>query len=107
MVTQNALDCSTALSDAGFANPAPIAYNSAGSSVTIAADYTSIFNHVSAVDCPLTTCELREPLCGSPLAAQSDVILGASPFGIAAVETNAAGYSLTFCYYCTIGANVF
>ena len=44
-VTQNALDCSTALTDIGFVAPAAHAYNSAGSSVTIISDYTAIFNH--------------------------------------------------------------
>ena len=44
-VTANALDCSSALVDAGFVDPPPIAFNSAGSSATVAADYTAIFNH--------------------------------------------------------------
>ena len=52
-VTQNALDCSIALSDAGFTNPLPIAYDSGGSSVTISSGYTAIFNHVNIADCPL------------------------------------------------------
>ena len=40
-----ALDCSISLVDAGFVNPAPIAYNSAGSSLVIITSYTEIFTH--------------------------------------------------------------
>ena len=43
-ITANPLDCSGSLVDAIFANPT-ILYNSAGSSVSIAADYNSIFTH--------------------------------------------------------------
>ena len=39
------LDCTASLVDAGFANPAPIAYNSVGSVITVIADYTDIFTH--------------------------------------------------------------
>ena len=44
-VTGLALDCSNALTDAGFASPPAIAYNSAGSSSNITEDYTKIFAH--------------------------------------------------------------
>ena len=44
-VVGDALDCSQSLVDAGFTDPLPIPYNSAGSSVTLAADYRSIFTH--------------------------------------------------------------
>ena len=40
-----ALDCLASLSDAGFANPATIAYNSGGSVITVVADYSDIFTH--------------------------------------------------------------
>ena len=107
-VSANPLDCSVALTDAGFTNPAAIAFNSAGSSVSVTTDYTAIFTHSMTTDCPLTSCELQEPGCGTTLASQTDVTLGAGPsFGLSAVETNAAGYSLTFCFQCTIGTNVF
>ena len=37
------------------------------------------------------------------VAAQSDVAVGgATPFALTAVETNPAGYSLTFCFVCTV-----
>ena len=38
-ITANALDCSTSLVDAGFVDPPPILYNSAGSNMTLATDY--------------------------------------------------------------------
>ena len=101
IITQNLLDCSTALTDAGFVNPASHFYNSAGSSVTIAVDYTTIFNHASPLDCPLTGCVLNEPGCATALAPQTNVVLGSDPFGLTALETIAAGYSLTFCYECS------
>ena len=40
--------------------------------------------------------------CGTAMAAQTDVVLGASPFGITALETNPWGYSISFCYSCII-----
>ena len=36
------------------------------------------------------------------MAAQTDVVLGGTPYGITATETNPVGFSLTFCYQCTI-----
>ena len=63
------VDCSTSLADAGFTNPNAIPYNSAGSSVTIFTDYTTIFTHSLTTDCPLTTCLLKEPGCGTDLGA--------------------------------------
>ena len=100
-VTQNPLDCSAALTDAGFVNPTPHAYNPIGSSVTITSGYTAIFNHASVIDCPLTTCVLKEPGCATALAPQTNVVLGSDPFGLTALETNVGGYSLTFCYECS------
>ena len=43
-----------------------------------------------------------EPGCGAALAAQTNVALGGSPFGVTATELNPVGYLLTFCYQCTI-----
>ena len=40
--------------------------------------------------------------CGSALSAPPDVVLGGSPYGITATETNPLGYSVTLCYQCTI-----
>ena len=106
-IVQNPLDCSLALTDAGYTNPAAIAFNSVGSSVSVAADYLAIFSHTSTVDCPVDQCSLMEPGCGSALAAQSNVVLGPDPYEITAIETNTAGYSTTFCLKCMIGANEF
>ena len=39
------LDCSNSLTDAIFPNPAPIIFNSAGTSATIIEGYTEIFVH--------------------------------------------------------------
>ena len=32
----------------------------------------------------------------------TDVTIGPQPFGITASETNVDGYSITFCYECTV-----
>ena len=90
------------MTDNSFANPGAILYNSAGSSVTVAAGFTDIFVHSSTTDCPVTNCALKEVGCLTALAAQSDVVLGGDPYGITAVETNVLGYSLTFCYECVV-----
>ena len=73
--------------------------------MTVAVDFAAIFTNAQPGSCPVTTCSLKEPGCGAPLAPQPDVVLGASPFGITASETNAAGYSVMFCYYCEVGVN--
>ena len=88
-ITALALDCSAALSDAGFADPPAIAYNSAsGGPITVVAGYSAIFNHAQQTDCVLGLCTLMEPGCTTALAAQANVQLGASPFAISAIETN-------------------
>ena len=45
IVTQNALDCSTALTDAGFKNPPSIPFKDSGPLIPIIEGYTSIFDH--------------------------------------------------------------
>ena len=40
--------------------------------------------------------------CASDLPAQTNVVLGASPFEVTATETNTDGYSMSFCYECEI-----
>ena len=52
--------------------------------------------------CDLDSCALKEPGCASPLASQTNVVLGAAPYPVAAIETNSVGYSLTFCYECSV-----
>ena len=59
-VTQNPVDCSGALVDASFANPAAIVFNSAGSSMTVATGFTNIFTHSHTTDCPVTACILKD-----------------------------------------------
>ena len=97
-------DCSAAIYDAGFVNPNEISYNPAGSSISITASYLTIFTHVSKAACPLSGCLLKELGCAAPLPAQLDVVLEPNPYGITAVETNVAGYSLTFCFECQISS---
>ena len=58
-VVADALDCSTSLTSAGFTNPANIPYNSAGSTVTVAADVSAIFTHSNPTDCPLNGCVMN------------------------------------------------
>ena len=53
-------------------------------------------------DCLLAQCAFMASGCGSILAAQPDVILGGSPYGITATETNLVGYTVTLCYQCII-----
>ena len=80
-----------------FMNPAAIAYNSGGASVSIAADYTAIFAHSQQNDCPISSCSLMEPGCSTALATQTNVVVSGSPtFGLSAVETNDLGYTLNF-----------
>ena len=41
--------------------------------------------------------------CASSLTSQPNVVLGASPtYSLTATETNAQGFTLTFCYECKI-----
>ena len=45
-IVANKLDCSTALTDAGFVDPPAIAYNSASKGpIKVVAGYSTIFNH--------------------------------------------------------------
>ena len=106
-VTALALDCATSLTpDATFANPPDIAYNSGGTttSIAVAANYEEIFTHVNKNDCPLTSCEIFDTDCSATtlVSAQSDVILGSTPYGLTASEVNSSGYTLTLCFKCTI-----
>ena len=94
--------CSDALQANSFPNPAAIAFNPSGSTVTLASSYTDIFIHVSQTDCPLNSCTLKVPGCGSALTAQSNVVLGSAPFSISAIETNPNGYTVNFCFECEI-----
>ena len=96
------LDCSGSLVDAGFTPPPPFPYNSAGNAVTLSTDYTAYFTHTQLNDCILTQCALMDPGCLVALAAQPDVVLGASPYGLTATEINPVGYLLNFCIQCTI-----
>ena len=41
-------------------------------------------------------------LCGTPLPAQTDLVLGVAPFTIDATELNSLGYSWALCYSCDI-----
>ena len=88
--------------DAGFVNPTAFPYNSAGSLVTIATDYTAFFTHSQTTDCLLTSCTLMDAGCAAALPAQTDVSLGASPFGVSETELKPVGYLLTFCLQCEI-----
>ena len=96
-------DCSDSLTDAGFNSPAPIPYNSAGSTNVAVSGFAAVFTHTKQTDCPLTTCRLKQQGCSSDLPSQPNVILGSSaPFGITAKETVSLGYSLSFCYECEV-----
>ena len=90
--------------DASFAAPPAITYNSAGSAVTFVPNYESVFTHNQQVDCPLTSCELKDETCvpAVVVAAQTSVVLGTAPYGIIASETIPAGYTIPFCYECII-----
>ena len=98
-VWNSATDCSTALSDALFANPPAFPYNPAGSSVTITSIYTEILAHQNDASCPLTSCGLFETSDCSTGLIPTEISIGVSPaYGITASETVAAGYSETFCF---------
>ena len=40
--------------------------------------------HTQHSECPLTSCEFKESGCGTPLAFQTYVLLGGSPYQITA-----------------------
>ena len=101
-IKQLPLDCANGLSDKGFQNPATIAYNKWNPPLTIAYGYTDIFNQINSVPCSVTNCILKEPGCAAPLIAQSNVVIWTLPFWITAKQNEAAGYTVTFCYECTI-----
>ena len=80
-----------------FTDPIPHPYNSAGTSVQIAADYTTFFTHTNTADCPLTSCVLNKATCGGAAgtAVTTRISIGASPtYGITAIETESIGYSV-------------
>ena len=97
------MDCSSSLADANFVGPT-IPFNSVGTStLSIAADYKSIFTDSLNADCLVTSCEMLDPDCSTALPPHPNIVFGASPtFGITASEIIPAGYSLNFCYKCTI-----
>ena len=100
IISALALDCSS--SSVSFTNPAPITYNSAGSSISVINSYTLIFIH-NPLDCFIDSCSIRTGgACGTPLVAQTDIVLGATPFSITATELNPLGYSYSICYSCII-----
>ena len=59
--------CATSLTPTAF-SPAPIPYNPTGSTITIAADYTTFFTHTNIAQCPLILCDWGEPGCAVTLA---------------------------------------
>ena len=89
-----------------WTDPAPIAFNSAGSEVTIAADYTVFFNHPNPIECPVFGCAFKSATdCNLAFTAQTDVTITASPaFGLAASEIKPLGYTRAFCYRCSVAA---
>ena len=105
-VSQTALDCSTALTDAGFVlTPDTFPYSSVGTGVTIVPGFSSIFTHSQTTDCPVTSCILKDSGCGGTkkVDGQTDVTIeGSPPFAVTAIETNLLGYVFTFCYECTV-----
>ena len=102
-VSGDPLDCSSSLvANAGFVPPSPISYDSAGSTVTVSAGYTSIFDHTQQADCPLQTCRLLEQGCGSPLALPDITIDTSAPFAVYASELNPNGYSQNICFECDV-----
>ena len=105
-ITATPLDCSSSLAiNPSFVNPNTFPFNSAGSStMSIAADYKSIFTDTLNTDCLVTSCEMLNPDCSTALPAHPNIVFGASPtYGITASKIIPAGYSLNFCYKCTIG----
>ena len=100
------LDCSATLAiNPSFVNPPSITYNSGSLPLSIAADYKSIFTDALNADCPVTSCEMLNPDCLTPLPTQSNIILDASSYGMTAIQTNPAGYSTPICFKCTITPN--
>ena len=64
-----AIDCSTALADAGFVGPT-IAYNPTGIGVTVFPGSKDIFTRsLSTTDCPEILCSLMEAGCKDPFTS--------------------------------------
>ena len=98
------LDCTSSLVvDPTFVNPPGIPFNSAGSSAAVVLSYTSIFLQTMSVDCPVSSCSLKESGCVINLAFQTNIVFGPLPFfSISGIETNPSGFISTFCYSCLV-----
>ena len=94
-------DCLSALSGVNFPTPISVPYNAAGGMVAISTSWSDFYSNQYSTDCPITSCELLTADCSAALSS-ADVVLGADPFGISATETNAAGYTVDFCFKCTM-----
>ena len=66
------------------------------------ANYEEVFTHSKKTDCPVAYCELKATGCSDPLASQTNVVLGSSPFHVTAKTSNTDGYSVEFCYSCLV-----
>ena len=62
-ITAIALDCSNSLTDASFANPAALSYDTANPTTTIAASYLDIFTQTLEADCVIQDCRLMDVGC--------------------------------------------
>ena len=56
------VDCSTALSDAGF-DPPPMTWHDSLQDFVFVAGYTDIFTHTNQAECPVTNCVMLDPGC--------------------------------------------
>ena len=102
-VTQNTLDCSTALSDAGFVNPPAIPYSSDSSKISFTSGYTDFFNHASVADCPLESCEIKKTGCKQNFMFILEVSVSiSSPYEIKVKQNEPLGFTHEICFICTI-----
>ena len=76
-------------------------YNAVGSSTWSTNGWTDIFENADSVNCPVTSCVLRENTCTSANTYIQLSIAGSSPWIVTLVHSNVQGYNYKkFCYYC-------
>ena len=81
-----------------------IDFQSGGPPETKIANYEEVFTHSKKNDCPLSSCQLKATGCSDPLASQTNVVLGskAESYKVTAKTSNPDGYSVEFCYFCSV-----
>lgn len=89
--------CSSVMSDALFA-PATYPYNPTGSAFSLIREESDVFTIALKPECSITSCSLKEAKCGIDFSSSSNVNFDAATNGVTALDSVAAGYTVSFCY---------